>query len=228
MVLQQTRSVHGKAQPRLDFNRILGISSTLALNVLALLFLLMPMTLPPPMPLPDKDMEWRWIEPEPKPTPLPPVVQIVPRQTPTQTQPVQRVEPQAPPVEQLVVPDGTEQAVPFVDPPAGDIAPPGAGTPESSGPMTGMQLEYIRATAPPYPRAAITGGLEGVVLLRVLVGIDGKPVEVSIEKSSGHRVLDREAQRHVLRNWTFQPAMRDGQAVQAVGLVPIDFALDRG
>ena len=64
--------------------------------------------------------------------------------------------------------------------------------------------------------------------LALLVGTDGKPIEVSVEKSSGHRVLDREAQRHVQRTWTFRPAMRDGQAVQAVGIVPIDFNLDRG
>lgn len=226
MVLQQTRTVHGKAQPRLDFNRILGISSTLALNVLALLFLLMPMTLPGPVPLPVKDMQWEWIEPKPRPTQPPPVVPIEQKRTPAQPQPVRRVETQAPPIEQLVVPDGTEQATPpVVDIPTGDIAPPAA---DASGPVEGMALRYIDATAPPYPRAAITGGLEGVVLLRVLVDLDGKPVEVSIEKSSGHRVLDREAQRHVLRHWTFQPAMRDGQAVQAVGLVPIDFTLDRG
>ena len=91
-----------------------------------------------------------------------------------------------------------------------------------------MQLEYGKATPPPYPRVAISDGVEGVVLLRVLVGTDGKPIEVSVEKSSGHRVLDREAQRHVQRTWTFRPAMRDGQAVQAVGIVPIDFNLDRG
>ena len=75
---------------------------------------------------------------------------------------------------------------------------------------------------------AIADSLEGVVLLRVLVGADGKPVEVTIEKSSGHRVLDREAQRHVLRTWTFRPATRDGQPVQAIGIVPIDFNLSRG
>jgi len=30
----------------------------------------------------------------------------------------------------------------------------------------------------------------------------------------------------VLRHWRFQPALRDGVAVEAVGLVPIAFRLD--
>src|SRR5690606_8219530 len=82
--------------------------------------------------------------------------------------------------------------------------------------------------SPAYPRLAIQRGLEGVVLLRILVGTDGRPLEVGIEQSSGHAVLDREALRHVQRNWTFRPALRDGQPVQAVGIVPIEFRLGRG
>ena len=64
--------------------------------------------------------------------------------------------------------------------------------------------------------------------LRILVDTDGRPLEVRIEQSSGHAILDREALRHVQRHWTFRPALRDGQPVQAVGIVPIDFHLDRG
>ena len=59
----------------------------------------------------------------------------------------------------------------------------------------------------------------------MLVDVDGKPLQVSIHRSSGNRELDRAAQQHILRRWTFRPAMRDGRAVQAIGLVPIDFKL---
>lgn len=225
MVLQQTRSVP-KAQPRLDPNRILGISSTLALNVLALSFLLAPITIPSPPAVvePQPGLEVVPIVPIQRVTP-PPEVEVVQRRTPPQ--PTQRTIPTAPPaIDVPVIVDAGIPATETLDdtPVASEVAP----TIEPSGPLTGMQLEYVKATPPPYPRVAITDGVEGVVLLRVLVGIDGKPVEVSIEKSSGHRVLDREAQRHVLRNWTFRPATSNGRPVQAVGLVPIDFNLDRG
>jgi protein TonB len=38
-------------------------------------------------------------------------------------------------------------------------------------------------------------------------------------------VLDDAARRQVLDEWRFQPAMRDGVAVEAVGRVPIDFRM---
>ena len=88
------------------------------------------------------------------------------------------------------------------------------------------QLEYAMAPPPPYPREQLRNGDEGVVMLQVLVDVDGRPLEVEIVDGSGHRDLDQAARRHVLSHWRFKPAMRDGQAVQAIGLVPIEFALD--
>src|SRR3546814_15407316 len=63
-------------------------------------------------------------------------------------------------------------------------------------------------------------------MLQVLVDVDGRPLQVDVEHSSGHRVLDNAARRYVLQNWTFRPAMRGGRPVQAVGLVPIAYSLD--
>ena len=39
------------------------------------------------------------------------------------------------------------------------------------------------------------------------------------------RNLDKAALQHVLKTWRFKPAMQDGQAVQAYGLVPIAVSL---
>jgi protein TonB len=99
------------------------------------------------------------------------------------------------------------------------------GPVDTSPVQMGSQLETVIATAPRYPRDEAKAGVQGRVMLRILVGIDGRPVEVTIDKSSGNRVLDRTAREHVLKTWTFKPAMRDGQAVQAYGLVPIDFTM---
>ena len=224
MVLQQTHRRPQAAHPRLDLSRILGISSTLALNVLAMLALMIPMNLPTPLVLPDKAPEMFWIDAkEEKPKPDPEVVKIVPPQ-PTQ-KPVQRTQTITPPVvDQVIVDQGTIQADPPANLPSTDVAPP---TIAPSGPVQGMRLEYASAPAPNYPRDAIRRNLQGTVMLQVLVDVDGKPLEVSVQRSSGHGVLDREAVRHVLRHWTFRPAMKDGRAVQAIGIVPIDFRLDR-
>lgn len=80
--------------------------------------------------------------------------------------------------------------------------------------------------APPkYPVAALRAGVEGMVLVRAEVGADGRPVEVGYARRSGDRDLDRAALSAV-RNWRFQPALRNGKAVASVVQVPVDFVLD--
>ena len=93
-------------------------------------------------------------------------------------------------------------------------------------PRVGVQLEYAQAPAPAYPRDALRDGVEGTVLLKVLVDVDGRPLDVQVERSSGNRSLDRAARDQVLQRWRFRPAMQDGRAVQAIGLVPVDFRLN--
>ena len=230
MVLQQSHPVSRKTQSsRLDPTRILGLSTTLALNVLALAFLLMPMTLPAPPAAPEapRGLDVIDIVPvEPVTRPPPEEVEVVRPRAQPQPDVVRRIE-QPRPVQDapVLVEQGIfqpEDAATTAD--IGDTAP----TLEPAGPVTGMQLQYRSAPPPAYPRLAVQRNYQGTVLLRVLVDTDGTPLEVSIERSSGHSVLDREAARHVQRTWRFQPATRDGQPVQAVGIVPIDFRLDRG
>ena len=228
MVLQQIRSNRDGAQSaRLDVNRILGISSTLALNVLALAMLLAPMTLPAPAqrPAPAVNPQIVQIVPVERtlPPPLPP--QVVPVEPPrVQPRAVPRDTPVAPPVAD--VPVLVEQGE-FIEA-APEVTPQATGPASiGPGPATGMQLQYAHAPSPAYPPRAVQQGLQGEVLLRVLVDVDGRPLEVRIERSSGHAILDREAVRHVRRHWRFMPALRDGQPAQAVGLVPVDFRLDR-
>jgi protein TonB len=118
----------------------------------------------------------------------------------------------------IVVPPGDAQLI--------DAATEIVTPPDDGRPMEGAHLEYASAAPPPYPREAVINGLTGTVMLRVLVDVDGKPLEVSIQRSSGHRVLDAAARRQVLSKWRFRPAMRNGQAVQAIGVVPVEFKLD--
>jgi protein TonB len=69
---------------------------------------------------------------------------------------------------------------------------------------------------------------QGEVLLRVRVDEMGKPVAVEVEKSSGHRVLDRAARDHVLKRWRFQPALVEGRPVAAWARVPLNFRIEAG
>ncbi|MGV8961284.1 MAG: energy transducer TonB [Stenotrophomonas sp.] len=61
------------------------------------------------------------------------------------------------------------------------------------------------------------------MLLRVRVDENGHPIEVTIQRSSGHRSLDNAARAQVARYWKFRPALDNGRSVQAYGLIPIDF-----
>ena len=84
---------------------------------------------------------------------------------------------------------------------------------------------YLANPAPPYPSAAKRMGEEGRVLLRVQVGVDGRPTEVSIARSSGFSRLDDIARETVLRSWRFVPARQGDQPVAGAVKVPIDFTL---
>lgn len=214
------------SRPHPDPVRIAGISGTLLLNVVALCLLLVPVSRPELLALPDvRNMEFRWIEAPQDPPEPPPIVEIVPEQTPpSQSHTAAPPQIAAPVIEPVIVDQGILPTEPVTVPATTETATMAP----ASGPVSGMRLAYASAPAPRYPREAIVDGLQGAVLLEVLVDVDGSPLEVRIHRSSGHRILDDSARRHVLRNWRFQPAIREGQPVQAIGLVPIDFNLDRG
>lgn len=78
---------------------------------------------------------------------------------------------------------------------------------------------------PIYPEGARARGIEGVVTLRVSVDEDGSVVRVEVAQSSGVASLDRAAIRAV-RQWEFDPAFRDGEAVSGVILERVAFKLN--
>lgn len=212
-------SYPARAPARMEPIRILGYSSAIGINTIAAGLLLMP--LQAPLPAPAREPQAVWILPA---TPVPPVRPPADLSRPTTPAPQVAsvaVPPTPPVVASVVVDHGTLPAPLPVDPaPLASIEP----APAVTGPAP-MTLEYAVAPPPPYPRDSARKGDEGLVMLQVLVDIDGRPLEVEIAGGSGHRELDQAARRHVLAHWRFRPAMRDGRAVQAVGLVPIEFSL---
>lgn len=77
---------------------------------------------------------------------------------------------------------------------------------------------------PRYPAAALRTGQAGTVMVAATIDANGVPVDVSIDDRSGSRELDRSAMQAV-RQWRFQPALRNGKPVQASVRVPVEFAL---
>ena len=205
-----------------DAARIAGLAGAITINVALLLLLLTPMSAPPPQPERETirivDIIDRIKPPDPPPVPVP---VTTPRLPSTAVATPHRID-VPPAAEQVVVEDGTMPAEPVVET-ANEAVP----SLESSTPLPGVRLEYLQAPAPAYPRDALREGVQGTVMLQVLVDVDGRPLDVQIQHSSGNRLLDNAARRQVLDHWMFRPAMKDGRAVQAIGLVPIAFNLDR-
>ena len=105
-----------------------------------------------------------------------------------------------------------------------DPLPPTADAPPAPVDIEPTALAYHTRTRIPYPRDAFQLRQQGTVILRVLVGTDGIPQTVEIEKSSGSRSLDMAA-RDAVRKWTFQAGTRNGIATPLWARVPITFDL---
>jgi protein TonB len=92
----------------------------------------------------------------------------------------------------------------------------------------GARPAYGSNPRPPYPLVARRLGLEGRVLLDVVVRPDGHAAVVTVRESSGHRVLDTTAVDTVRTRWRFIPARRGDTPVESTVTVPIRFQLREG
>jgi protein TonB len=84
---------------------------------------------------------------------------------------------------------------------------------------------YRHNPPPKYPKRARRKGLQGIVILEVLVDETGQVEELTVFTSSGHKILDRAARASV-KKWLFQPGTRDGLTVKTWVRVPIRFQLN--
>ena len=108
-------------------------------------------------------------------------------------------------------------------PPVTGGTPDGVGFDDTPGPVfTSLKIRDFRQ--PVYPPRCLRLGIEGRVKLRVLVGEDGRPQEVTVDTSSGDAQLDESAMEAV-RRWRFEAATRNGTPVRAWVKVPVEFKL---
>ena len=202
-----------------DTVRIVAMSAAIALNAAALIAVMRPMVAHMvDAPRSTQPFVLQFVEPPPPVKPPPPIeLQRIPTKAPPTTVVQKHVE--APPV--VTPPMATDEGTaPMVPPAPVTVSAPT----EQAGPVEAT-LAYVAAPAPKYPAQAIRGHMQGTVTLRVLVDETGKPLDVVIESSSGHELLDRAARDQVLARWRFQPAQANGHAVQAWARIPVNFDL---
>jgi TonB family protein len=83
-------------------------------------------------------------------------------------------------------------------------------------------LKPCRATH--YPMSAVRNGEQGVVAFAWQIGLDGRPTNVKILKSSGHDDLDAAAVT-CTKDWRFPPATQNGKPVAIDKTFMIAFGL---
>lgn len=169
----------------------------------------------------------------PQAPPRPPAQPVKPKETRPAVQPQATPSPSHKPAERPTL-TSAATAPNAVETTAEAATPPTPATPAATAPVREAPLAvvpprfdaaYLANPAPTYPSASRRMGEEGRVLLRVQVGADGRPTDVSIAKSSGFSRLDDIARETVLRSWRFVPARQGDQAVAGAVKVPIDFTL---
>jgi protein TonB len=199
----------------LDPKRIAATSLAIAVHVAVLMLLMLPAQIAPSKTVVDNPMIM-----VPKIREIPIVEITRPPLAPTNPSPRPPAVPQAAPVDTTPSPIDT-----YVPP-----APPEIEIIESYQPdptPAFVQISADIAPPPPYPAQALRLGITGVVTLKVRVDNRGQPVDAVVESSSGSRLLDGAALKHVLAHWHFIPAMQNGVPIEAYALVPISFVKER-
>lgn len=163
---------------------------------------------PPPDPAPPKAQQQAKAKPR-----IDQPVQIVPSTKPSETY-------YAPPVPGPVIepgiPDGVGAGAAVFDPPK--PPPPVLTTAEVDG-------RYARDFQPVYPTAERRAGNEGVVTLKVLIGVDGRVRQVQ-QMAAASDEFWRVTERQALGRWRFKPATRDGIPVESWRTMTVRFKLN--
>jgi protein TonB len=167
--------------------------------------------------------------PAPAPPPVPrPVAKPQPRKPVPPPAPRPEAAPSPAPAPALAAAPPEPQPEPPLSAP---VAPAPAPAPVAAPAPARVELpstdaDYLQNPQPEYPAISRRLGEEGQVMLRVLIGADGRPQQVELRRSSGYDRLDRVA-LDTVRRWRFVPGKRNGVAEAMWFNVPINFVLER-
>jgi len=96
----------------------------------------------------------------------------------------------------------------------------GGGPPDTSMMVAPTQPVALDTPPPAYPPELACFDKGGTVGLLLEISIDGSPVNIRVENSSGHPQLDQAA-LDAVKTWRFRPATRNGAPVQTDLRVPV-------
>lgn len=82
----------------------------------------------------------------------------------------------------------------------------------------------VYSAVPLYPELPLKAGIEGTTVVKMLVDIDGRVIEVKILKSSGNQMLDQAAIAAAMKS-TFTPAKQRDKLVRVWVARPVRFQL---
>lgn len=96
------------------------------------------------------------------------------------------------------------------------------GAPSRVVTLPSSMADYLSNPPPTYPALSLRLSEQGKVVVRVLIGKNGRALNASLAQSSGFDRLDQAALRAV-SNWRYVPGTVDGQAQDMWFDVPVNF-----
>lgn len=127
--------------------------------------------------------------------------------------------------------------VPDVETPPKSVTPPAPAAPSASAVaavavpaaqprlLPASNIAYLVPPPIELPLASRRLGEQGLVLLRVLVGIDGLPRQVSVQRSSGHARLDEQAVA-AMKRARFKPQTDQGMPIEWIVIAPLQYEIE--
>jgi len=155
-------------------------------------------------------------EPAPPPMIKPEPVKVVEKVVPKVLAPVAMVQtlaPPPPPVQVTNTPPPPKVVV--VAPPAGPPAPTV---------VSNLDERRISGNPPRYPMESRRKKEQGTVVLRLVIGTDGRIENIGVAQSSGFDRLDQAA-LDAVRGWRWQPILQNGSAIPVRGVLSIPFVI---
>ncbi len=171
------------------------------------------------------------IAPEPKITPPPPKAEPEPQKPqPKPKQPP--LKPQPKPTQKTPPPVAKAAAAAPVVAPSKTVSQKAATsspakTAEPTTQLPSADAAGLNNKAPVYPMLSRKRKEQGTVWLLLLVSKEGLVTELKLKKTSGFDRLDQAALQAV-KKWKFQPARKQGQAIDYWYELPLKFSLQQG
>jgi periplasmic protein TonB len=82
----------------------------------------------------------------------------------------------------------------------------------------------VKGAPPIYPPYARQEHIQGSVIVEATIGVDGKVKDTKVVR--GVNLLLDGAAVAAVRTWEFKPTLVNGQAVQVITTIPLNFTLD--